>query len=370
MSARRLVGRAATVPGDGGQEPPEGEFGAEGESPMHVMYADAALTAGPVAAAAGLALAVHVPVAGRSLRDRLRGAPPAPAVGLRVTAGAVAELPAGELLALTRDSPVPVAAASLHVTGPGPHAVGGEFAHGYRAAAASLGVRDGGWGALLAVIDGEPGPPDGAVRARLTAHLLHRVRCLGLRARPLDPEELADAAGTPADAAVARATRMPHLRRPLVRLPGPPRWRVPEVPEQVLGTGERGVPVTLRAAAVERLTVVAEPEQLGTVLGPALVLGARMGVATARPRRFRDLLDRGAVVLGPGAAGCVDVVVRDGDHPASGDGGGPGIAVRSTIPRPCPARTGPVLVAGAHTWELDDGAGRRAVIRPLPLPPC
>ncbi|WP_448851560.1 hypothetical protein [Corynebacterium sp. 335C] len=333
---------------------------------MDVMDADAALTAGLAAAAAGLALAAHVPVRGRSLRDRLRGTPPTPAAGLRVSAAASAVLPADELLALVRDAPVPVDAASLHVTGAGPHAAGGEFAHGYRAAAASLGVRSGGWGALLATAGDDPSPEE---RAALAAHLAHRVRCLGLRARPLDDAEVADALRFPPGAAVARATRMRHLRRPHVWLRGPAAWRVPPAPEHVLGAGDRGAPVTLRAAEVERFTVVAEPERLDAVLGPALVLGARVGVATARPRRFRALLDRGAVVLGPGGEDRVDVVVRDGDHPATGPAGGRGVTVRSAAPRPCPARTGPVLAVGAHTWELDDARGARTVIRPLPLPP-
>lgn len=333
-------------------------------------------------AAAATALAAHVPAFGPSLRDRLRTRPPAPDVGLRVhPARANATLPAAALLELAAHCPVPLDAVSLHVTGAGPGACGGEYAHRYLSAAGALGAPHAAWGVLLAAFGAHA--PD---RTAALGFLRHRLACLGLRSRVLTAEEAADAARHPAAVHLARPKRPAGLRRPLTWVGGTADWDVPPAPAHVLGTSSGGAPVALAAPATPRVTVAGSTEDATAVIGPAQVLGVRVGIVTARPHRFQVLRKRGAVVItasgrtiaqeladvsattDPTApvAG-VDALIRDGDHPIpAGYAEVPRITLARHAPEP-DAVTGPVLSLGRHAWLLAEEGRPRVTIRPLPM---
>lgn len=333
-----------------------------------------------VAAAAVATVGAHVPVRGRALRDRWRGAGPEPVTGARVLPASGTVLPATALVDLVADCPVPVDVASVHMTS---SEATGEIAHRYRGHAEHLGVDEGRWCSVL-VGGGDGAGPE--ARLALASFLVHRLGLLGFAARPLSDDEFAAASAERPTLLLARAAGRGHARRPHLWFTPATDVPVPDIPAQILGIGAGGGPVVTALSGLDHMTIRADhadpASELPALLLPALVTGARVGIRTHRPHHFAALLDYGAVLVPAAGEATLDVLVRDGPHhvavpppamraPATltlADGPPPGSPDRATAPG-AGTEMGPTLTMGPLTWTLHDGripGARPMRIRPLP----
>lgn len=327
-----------------------------------------------------LAGAIHVPVHGRSFRDRIRPAAEEPELGIRVTPGSRTQLTSDDIVALVNDSPYPISWFGIFEITPQPR---NEIAHRYRAIAQSFGIADQAW-VHIAVSLASPahpklastagtnndkntvatntGPAANYGVARSAAHnavldfLHHRLGLLGLRSRPLGTTELNVTLENEPTVVLRRPAGHSHSRRPHLWFTQAKSLNISPPPRQIVGIGSSGRALTVRLGEFQQITITA-PTALATVpsgsttstssamttglptplrathmnthrhalsdlILPALVLGYRIGLYTHRPASFTELLDAGVTLLNDQQSPTVDVILHDE------------LTIRTTIHRP------------------------------------
>lgn len=305
------------------------------------------------------AAAWHVPVRGRSLRERLNPAPrPGTIVGIRLHPTQEQLLHPAELDAILREAPVEVE--SLVVTRIAPP-LQGEYVHSYRTIADRLGVTHHGWTHVIV---------SGVERSeRLHEFLSHRFGCLGIRSRPLSEEELG-AEGTVMGALRRRGSN-PHLRRP-AGWSGPAEGvHIEPVPMQVIGICSSGSAVCLPLVTAPKVMLSGHPGDAERILIPALATGVRTGLSTLRPGRFATLQQRGAQIVTPGSHHEFDLILEDLGQRRSRNASPHGTSGIQLVdpahlaPDP-PVNTGFLAITtGTHTWTITRDSGESTVFRPV-----
>lgn len=295
--------------------------------------------------------AAHVPVRGRSLRDRLRRTEPGQFIGLRLTPGLRSQLSAADIVSLADDSPVTLDALCFYHIAP---EIRGEHAHRYFRAAERSGTTPEPWTHLVATLPVEAST-DKALR-----FLIHRLGTLGIRARRLTAQECALTESSAEVVQLRRTGRSHHVaalgRKPHLWLSRQRDIAITDGPAQVIGAGSSGQTITMCPANLPRLEVDCGNQDICKLLIGMLSLGYRVGIRTSRPHFFTVALDLGAVLLARAGDDTVDVVVVEEYEPDLRTGiariiavsrAGSPTAAASEMPASCPR-----LVMGEFTWTL------------------
>ncbi|TXS81953.1 hypothetical protein CHU72_04370 [Corynebacterium sp. LK12] len=293
----------------------------------------------------------HVPVRGRSLRDRLRRTEPGQLIGLRLTPGLRSQLSAADIVSLADDSPVTLDALCFYHIAP---EIRGEHAHRYFRAAERSGTAPEPWTHLVATLPVEASA-DKALR-----FLIHRLGTLGIRARRLTAPECALTESSAEVVQLRRTGRSHHVaalgRKPHLWLSRQRDIAITNGPAQVIGAGSSGQTITMCPAKLPRLEVDCGNQDICELLIGMLSLGYRVGIRTARPHFYTVALDLGAVLLARAGDDTVDVVVVEEYEPDLCTGiariievsrtGSP-TAAAAEMPASCPR-----LAMGEFTWTL------------------
>lgn len=251
-----------------------------------------------------ITVGAHVPVHGRSLRDRLRGSEHSNFIGLRLTPGLRNQLCAADIVALADDNPVTVDALCFFHIAP---EIRGEHAHRYFRAAEQYGATAAPWTHLVATL-----PVDVSTDETLT-FLVHRLGLLGIRARRLTEQECALTTSSEGIVELRRTGHSHHAatlgRKPHLWLSRQRDITVTDGPAQVIGVGSSGQTITMCPANLPRLHVDCNNQDVCELLIGMLSLGYRVGIRTPRPQFYSVALELGAVLLTRVGDDTVDVIV-------------------------------------------------------------
>lgn len=310
-----------------------------------------------------IAGAMHVPIHGKSLRDRLRPAAAPPTIGLRITPGTKTQLSAADIVAVVNDSPFPISWIGIYQITP---ESGDEIAHRYQAIARSFGVGSTPWIHVAVSINaprdssrGDAPQNDSSLesashkvspRMEVLEFLHHRLGLLGLRPRQLSALELEKTLTHSPKVVLRRPAGQNHTRRPHLWFTPRKSMDIPPAPRQIVGIGKEGKALTLRFGEFQRVVIstdessIPSPDiatapaympnsglsphdghtpsfkadnfrslpELSELILPALVIGYRVGLYTHRPMHFKELLDAGVSLVPDHRAPEVDMVIHDG----------------------------------------------------------
>lgn len=301
----------------------------------------------------------HVPVRGRSLRERMNPAPrPGTVVGIRLHPTKEQRLHPAELDAILRAAPGEVE--SLVLTRIAPPAKG-EFVHSYRTVADRLGVDHHGW--THVIVSGAERPE------RLREFLSHRFGCLGIRSRPLSGDELQSQGSVVG--ALRRRGSNPHLRR-TAGWSGPAEGvTIEPVPMQVIGICASGSAFCLPLVTTPKVVLSGHPGDAERMLITALATGVRTGLSTLRPGRFATLQQRGARIVTPGMHREFDLILEDlgqrrSRNAAPHGSGGVQLVDPAHSTQEVQPNTGFLTITtGTHTWTVTRDSGESTVFRPV-----
>ncbi len=317
-----------------------------------------------------IAIGAHIPVHGRSIRDRLRHTEHGTLIGLRLTPGLRSHISSADIVALADDSPVPLDALCFYHVMPD---IRGEYAHRYFRAAERYGATPGAWTHLVVTL------PDEASETQALDFLLHRLGLLGIRARPLTEHECALTISTQELVQLRRTGHSDHVaalgRKPHLWLSRHRDIAITSGPAQVIGVGSSGQTVTMCPANLPRLEVQCDAQNACELLIGMLCLGYRVGIRTSQPRLFSVALELGAVLLTRAGDTTVDVIVFEDYEPDLYTGIARIIHVnRADTGRKADSPTAlstscPCLIMGEFTWTLST-ARNSVELQPLALRPA
>ena len=293
----------------------------------------------------------HVPVRGRSLRDRLRRTEHGKLIGLRLTPGLRSQLSSADIVSLADDSPVTLDALCFYHVAP---EIRGEHAHRYFRAAERSGTTPEPWTHLVATI------PTEVSTAKALHFLIHRLGIQGIRARRLTNQECALTASAAGIVQLRRTGRSHHVaalgRKPHLWFSRQRNIAITNGPAQAIGVGASGQTITMCPASLPRLEVDCGTQDICELLIGMLSLGYRVGIRTSRPQFFAVALELAAVLLTRAGDDTVDLVVVEEHEPELRTGiariievsrVSSAMAVASKALTPCPR-----LVMGEFTWTL------------------
>ena len=249
------------------------------------------------------ALTMHIPIRGRSLRDRIRPRPQTHHRGWRLTPGTHSSLTSTELIALVDDTPTPIRALTCHNV---EYQLDGKIGHHYARYEQRFGIQREHWSHLCVEADRH------SDLEALASFLQHRLHLLGLRARPLGQAEIDYSLAHPPQVELRHygsaelrytATHLWHTRERIFDIsPGP---------AQMLGIGSKGQAITMNLTTIPKLRIDLGGNDGTDLLLPALLLGYRIGIRTSRPRHFHTPLAHGAELITHAGNPELDVVLLD-----------------------------------------------------------